>query len=117
MKAEMYIKISKYVLLALLAVTLVLLGLFFFVGFDNEIVLAGQEKPLTSPEFLDALMFWMYLLVIVPIVLIVFYQALALVKNFMDSPKEAFKGLFGFILAAALVEKLVMDGADGCLDI
>ena len=101
MKAEMYIKISKYVLLALLAVTLVLLGLFFFVGFDNEIVLAGQEKPLTSPEFLDALMFWMYLLVIVPIVLIVFYQAL--VKNFMDSPKEAFKGLFGFILAAALV--------------
>jgi hypothetical protein len=45
----------------------------------------------------------MYLLVIVPIVLIVFYQAVALVKNFVDSPKEALKGLLGFILAVALV--------------
>ena len=52
MKADLYIKLSKYVLLALLAVTLVILGLFFFVGFDNEVVLPGQEKPLTDPQFL-----------------------------------------------------------------
>ena len=103
MKAELYIKVSKYVLLALLAVTLVLLGLFFFVGFDNEIVLPGQEKPLTSPEFLNALMYWMYLLVIVPIVLIVIYQTIGFVKKFTTEPKEALKGLLGFILAVALV--------------
>ena len=79
MKADLYIKLSKYVLLALLVVTLVILGLFFFVGFDNEIVLPGQEKPLTDPQFLPALMWWMYLLVIVPIVLIVIYQVVGLV--------------------------------------
>lgn len=103
MKADLYIKLSKYVLLALLVVTLVILGLFFFVGFDNEIVLPGQEKPLTDPQFLPALMWWMYLLVIVPIVLIVIYQVVGLVKKFVDSPKEATKSLFGLILAIILV--------------
>ena len=93
MKAELYIKLSKYVLLALLVVTCVLLGLFFFVGFDNEIILPGQEKPLTDPMFLSALMYWMYLLVIVPIVLIVVYQTIGFVKKFATEPKEAMKGL------------------------
>ena len=103
MKADMYIKMSKWVLMALLAVTVVLLGLFFFVGFDNEIVLPGQEKPLTDPQFLPALMYWMYILVIVPIVLIVVYQSIGLVKKFMDNPKEAAKGLVGPILAVGLI--------------
>ena len=103
MKAELYIKVSKYVLLALLVATLVLLGLFFFVGFDNEIVLPGQEKPLTDPQFLPALMWWMYILVIVPIVLILVYQTVGLVKKFIDNPKEAAKGLIGPFLAIALV--------------
>ncbi|MBO5787357.1 MAG: hypothetical protein J6R07_01635 [Bacteroidaceae bacterium] len=94
---------SKWVLMALLAVTVVLLGLFFFVGFDNEIVLPGQEKPLTDPQFLPALMYWMYILVIVPIVLIVVYQSIGLVKKFMDNPKEAAKGLVGPILAVGLI--------------
>lgn len=103
MKADLYIKLSKYVLLALLAVTLVILGLFFFVGFDNEVVLPGQEKPLTDPQFLPALMWWIYILVIVPIVLILVYQTAGLVKKFMDNPKEAAKGLVGPFLAIALV--------------
>ena len=103
MKADMYIKMSKWVLMALLAVTVVLLGLFFFVGFDNEIVLPGQEKPLTDPQFLPALMYWMDILVIVPIVLIVVYQSIGLVKKFMDNPKEAAKGLVGPILAVGLI--------------
>lgn len=103
MKADLYIKVSKYVLLALLAVTLVLLGLFYFVGFDNEIVLPGQEKPLTDPQFLPALMYWMYILVIVPVVLILFYQTIALCKKFKDNPKEALKGLVFPVLAIGLV--------------
>ena len=103
MKADLYIKLSKYVLLVLLAVTAVILGLFYFVGFDTEMVLPGQEKPLTSPDFLPALMWWMYILVIVPILLILVYQLVGLVKKFMDNPKEAAKGLVGPALAIGLV--------------
>lgn len=103
MKADLYIKLSKYVLMALLAVTLVLLGLFYFVGFDNEIVLPGQEKPLTDPQFLPALIYWMYILVIVPVVLILVYQTIGLVKKFADSPMETLKGLVGPLLAVVLV--------------
>ena len=103
MKADLYIKLSKYVLMALLAVTLVLLGLFFFVGFDNEIVLPGQEKPLTDPQFLPALMWWMYILVIVPIILILVYSFIGMAKKFADNPKEALKGFVGPFLAIALV--------------
>ena len=103
MKADLYIKLSKYVLMALLAVTLVLLGLFFFVGFDNEIVLPGQEKPLTDPQFLPALMYWMYILVLVPIVLILAYSLVGMAKKFADSPKEALKGLVGPLLAVVLI--------------
>ena len=103
MKADFYIKLSKWVLLALLSVTLVILACFFFVGFDNEIVLPGQEKPLTDPQFLPVLMWWIYILVIVPIVLILVYQTIGLVKKFMDNPKEAAKGLVGPVLAIALV--------------
>ncbi len=103
MKADLYIKVSKYVLMALLAVTLVLLGLFFFVGFGETVQLPNQEKPLTSPLFLPGLMYWMYILTIVPIVLILFYQSVALVKKFMDGPKEALKGLVGPMLAIAVV--------------
>ena len=103
MKADLYIKLSKYVLLALLIVTFVILGLFFFVGFDNEIVLPGQEKPLLDPQFLPALMYWMYILVLVPILLIAVYQTIGLVKKFMDNPKEACKSLVGPIIAVVLV--------------
>lgn len=103
MKADFYIKLSKIVLLALLAVTCVLLGLFFFVGFDNEVILPGQEKPLTDPQFLPALLYWMYILVIVPIVLIVIYQTIGFVKKFTTSPKEALKGLVAPIIFIVLV--------------
>lgn len=103
MKADMYIKLSKYVLLALLTISFVIFGLFFFVGFDNETVLPGQEKPLLDPLFLPALMYWMYILVIVAVLLIAVYQTIGLVKKFMDAPMEALKSLVGPILAIALV--------------
>ena len=114
MKADLYIKLSKYVLLTLLVVTLVILGLFFFVGFDNEVVLPGQEKPLTDPQFLPTLMYWIYFLVVVPVVLIVVYQSIGLVKKIVDSPKEAAKSLVGLALAIVLVVAayLVASSAD-----
>ncbi|MBO7290165.1 MAG: hypothetical protein J6U62_01760 [Bacteroidaceae bacterium] len=102
MKADLYIKLSKYVLLALLAVTFVLLGLFFFVGFGNEVILPGQEKPLKDPQFLSALMYWMYILVIVPVLLIFVYQSVGFFKKLVSNPKEAMKGLVGPVLAVVL---------------
>ena len=116
MKADFYIKLSKFVLVALLVVTCALLGLFFFVGFDNEIILPGQEKPLTDPMFLPALMYWMYILVIVPIVLIVFYQTIGFVKKLTSEPKAAFKGLVGpglfILLVLASVGQMYLFASD-----
>ena len=113
-------KISGTVLYTLLAITLVVIGMFFFGGEDaNRVV---NDPEMSQPLYTDPLIYWMYILMGVTVLVTVLAAIFQFVSNLMDSPKEAVKSLIG-LLALVLVmivswsmgsgEALVMKGYDG----
>lgn len=111
-------KLSYYVLYALFAVILVVLGLFYFGGEDpNPIVL-----DMAQPAYTDSLLYLIYglfgLTVVVTLAAFIFQFSSAL----KDSPVQALKSLVGFILLIVVLfaawsmgsgEPLVLPGYDG----
>ena len=53
---------------------------------------------MTSPEYTDLLIYWMYILMAAAVVLVLVFGIIAYFKKFKDSPKEAIKSLLGVIL-------------------
>ena len=96
MTADLYSTLSKYTFYALMAFTFVVLGLFYGVGFGNTEVINGND--MTSPEYTDLLIYWMYILMAAAVVLVLVFGIIAYFKKFKDSPKEAIKSLLGVIL-------------------
>lgn len=96
MKAGVSEKISAWSFNLLLALSAVVLVLFFFVGFDNVETIAGNTY--TSPENLDALLYLMYALVAVCILLMVVFVVIQFFATLKTEPKAAIKSL-GYILA------------------
>jgi TRAP-type C4-dicarboxylate transport system permease small subunit len=100
MKATFINKLSTYVFAALMVLTAVVLGLFFFVGYDNYTTLNGSS--VVDPQFTDLLMYWMYALVaagIICVVLFVFADFISLLKN---EPSKAIKTVVALVLIVAL---------------
>ena len=100
MKATLINKLSTYVFAALMVLTAVVLGLFFFVGYDNYTTLNGSS--VVDPQFTDLLMYWMYALVaagIICVVLFVFADFISLLKN---EPSKAIKTVVALVLIVAL---------------
>ena len=100
MKASIKNKISTYIFGVLIIVSVVVCGLFFFVGFDNYSTING--KSLVDPVNTDALIYWMYALVAIGIVLLTIFILKQFFVNLKDSPKDAIKGLLGALLVVAL---------------
>ena len=71
MKASVINNLSTYILGVLIAASVVVCGLFFFVGYDNYTTLNG--KSLVAPQFTDILLYWMYALVAVGVFLLVIF--------------------------------------------
>ncbi len=113
-------KISGTVLYVILAITLVILGLFYFGGEDvNRIV---NDPEMSQPSYTDPLIYWIYFLMGVTVFVTVVAAILKLVSNFMDSPKDAIKSLIGIIALVVLLlvtwsmgsgKELVLPGYDG----
>lgn len=113
-------KISGTVLYVILAITLVILGLFYFGGEDaNRIV---NDPEMSQPSYTDPLIYWIYVLMGVTVCVTVVAAILKLVSNFMDSPKDAIKSLIGIIALVVLLlvawsmgsgEALILPGYDG----
>lgn len=100
MKAGVSEKISTWIFYVLMAVSAVVLVLFYFVGYDNMTqVAAGMVK---DPENLDILMYWMYLLLAVSIVCVVLFALLQFLATLKSDPKSALKGLLSLVLLVAL---------------
>ncbi len=100
MKATLINKLSTYVFVALMVVTAVVLGLFFFVGYDNYTTLNGSS--VVDPQFTDLLMYWMYALVaagIICVALFVIADFIGLLKN---EPGKAIKAVVALVLIFAL---------------
>lgn len=113
-------KISGTVLYVILAITLVILGLFYFGGEDTNRIVSDAE--MSQPAYTDPLIYWIYVLMGVTICVTVVAAILKLISNFMDSPKEAIKSLVGIIALVVLLfvawsmgsgEALVLPGYDG----
>ena len=113
-------KISGTVLYAILAVTLVIIGVFFFGGEDtNRIV---NDPEMAQPLYTDLLIYWMYVLMAITVVVTVVAALFQFVSNFMDSPKEAIRSLVGILALVVIMivswsigsgDALNMPGYDG----
>lgn len=95
--AKLSYKVSFYVLYALFAIILVVLGLFYFVGYNNPV------GNLNAPQHTDTLIYLMYALLIA-IVLITIAAGLAqFITALKDSPKRALKSLLGLVVLVAVI--------------
>ena len=100
MKASVINKISSYVFAALVGVSAVVLGLFFFVGYDNYITLNG--KSVVDPQFTDLSMYWMYALVAAGIVFVVLFVIAQFFATLKTNPRSAMNTVIGIVLVVAL---------------
>ena len=87
-------KISGSVLYVILAITLVIVGLFFLGGEDlNPIV-----PDMSQPVYTDSLIYWVYALLSATIVITLVAAIYQFAMNFIHSPKDAIKSLFGIVI-------------------
>lgn len=100
MKADLCSKVSKISFYVTMAVSLVIIALFFCVGFGNSETINNND--MRAPQFTDALIYWIYALTALAIVLVVGFGLVSFGKNFKDSPIGAIKGLLGVLLLVVL---------------
>ena len=100
MKADLCSKVSKIAFYIAMAVSVALIVLFFFVGFNNTETINNND--MRAPQFTDALLYWIYALTAIAVVLVLVFSLISFAKNFKDSPLGALKGLLGVLLLVAL---------------
>ena len=98
--AKLSYKVSYYIFYVLIALILVVLGLFFCVGYNNPV---GEYN---APEHTETLLFLMYAMLGVCIIVTVVGSLAQFVTGLKDNPKGAMKsllcvGLFIAVLAVA----------------
>lgn len=115
-------KVSGTVLYVMLAITLVILGMFFFGGetpLDQRLV---ADTAMEEPAQTDALIYWMYILFGIAVIITIAAAIYQFVTGFIDSPMTAIKSLLGLILIIVVLviswamgsdQPLVMTGYDG----
>ena len=98
--AKLSYKVSYYIFYVLIALILVVLGLFFCVGYNNPV---GEHN---APEHTETLLFLMHAMLGVCIIVTVVGSLAQFVTGLKDNPKGAMKsllfvGLFIAVLAVA----------------
>ena len=92
MKAELYSKISKYVLYAFAAVILVVFALFFFGGTPQVLEQVsegtGEVTELPYPQYMEVSLYLCYVMCFVALLLVLVFEMVAAVKK-MASGKYA----------------------------
>ena len=102
--AKLSYKVSYYVLYAMLAVILIVLGLFYFGGdAQGDAVLMSVDSEMWQPAQTEALLYLMYglfgLAVVATVAAFLFQFGTAL----KDNPAKALKSLVGVIILAVVV--------------
>lgn len=85
-------KVSYYVLYVLMALIIIVLGMFFCVGYNNPV---GEYN---APEHTDTLIYFMYLMFGVCIAVTVIGALAQFVASLKDNPKGAMRTLIGLAL-------------------
>lgn len=96
MKADMYKIVSKIAFYIAMAVSVVLIVLFFAVGFNNTETINNSD--MRAPQFTDALLYWIYMLTAIAIILVLLFSIVAFAKKLVDNPSAAGKSLLGLVL-------------------
>ena len=105
MKAELYSKISRYVLYAFAAIILVVFALFFFVGEPLVLELtseAGEVTELPYPKFMELSLYLCYAMFLVTALLVLVFETVAAVKNMMHSTQGLLKKIIRIVIVAAI---------------
>ena len=115
-------KVSGTVLYVMLAITLVILGMFFFGGetpADQRLV---ADPAMSEPAQTDALIYWVYVLFAIAVVLTIAAAIYQFITGFIDAPGATIKSLIGLIVLILVLvvswamgsdQPLVMPGYDG----
>ena len=95
--AKLSYKVSYYIFYVLIALILVVLGLFFGVGYNNPM---GEYN---APEHTETLMFLMYAMLTVCVLVTVLGGLAQFATSLKDDPKGAVKSLVALALFAAVL--------------
>ena len=104
--AKLSYKVSYYIFYVLIALILVVLGLFFCVGYENPV---GDYN---APEHTETLLFLMYAMLGVCIAVTVIGSLAQFATTLKDNPKSAVKSLAGVALFAAVLVVAYGMGSD-----
>ena len=105
--AKLSYKVSYYIFYVLIALILVVLGLFFMVGYNNPV---GEHN---APEHTETLIFLMYAMLTVCVLVTVLGGLAQFATGLKDDPKGAVKSLVALALfAAVLVGAYAMGSAE-----
>ena len=105
--AKLSYKVSYYIFYVLIALILVVLGLFFMVGYNNPM---GEYN---APEHTETLMFLMYAMLAVCVLVTVLGGLAQFATGLKDDPKGAVKSLVALALfAAVLIGAYAMGSAE-----
>ena len=80
MNADICSKVSKIAFYITMAVSVALIVLFFGVGFNNMETINNND--MRSPQFTDALLYWIYALTAIAVVLVLVFSLISFGKNF-----------------------------------
>lgn len=95
--AKLSYKVSYYIFYVLIALILIVLGLFFMVGYNNPM---GEYN---APEHTETLMFLMYAMLAVCVLVTVLGGLAQFAASLKDDPKGAVKSLVAVALFAAVL--------------
>ncbi|MDR0977176.1 MAG: hypothetical protein LBL78_05435 [Prevotellaceae bacterium] len=96
-------KVSGTVLYALIIITLVVLGLFYFGGEAEISQRVVADTSMSEPAQTNALLFWNYALLGIAILALLVAAIYKFVAGLMDSPKDALKSLLGIVVIAVVL--------------
>ena len=124
--AKLSYKMSYYALYVCFAVILVVLGMFFLVGYNNpvgdmnapehtEAVIAGVDLEMWQPAQTDALLYLMYALFGIAIAATVIAAVFQFGAALKDNPMGAIKSLLGLVLLVAVVLISYAMGSDATI--
>ena len=104
--AKLSYKVSYYIFYVLIALILVVLGLFFCVGYENPV---GDYN---APQHTETLIFLMYGFLAVCVLVTVLGGLAQFVLGLKDDPKGAVKSLLAIALFAAVLVGAYVMGSD-----
>lgn len=95
--AKLSYKVSYYVFYVCVALILVVLGMFYFVGYNNPV---GEYN---EPQNTEALIYLMYAMFGVSVIITLLGALAQFAGALKDNPKSAIKSLLGLILLIVLL--------------